>query len=158
MTSPASVTVTTPSATVVEVTRVFDAPAQLVWDAHTKVELVRRWMTGYEGWSMPVCDMDLRVGGAYRYEWSHPTEQDFAFTGTFVEIEEPHRLVTIERFEGADGEARNTMTLVEEHGRTTLTMHMDFGTQEARDVAISTGMTDGMAYTYDLLEAVLASM
>ena len=69
----ATVEVTTPSETSVAVTRVFDAPAQLVWDAHTKPELIQRWLTGYEGWSLPVCEVDLRVGGSYRYEWAHST-------------------------------------------------------------------------------------
>jgi uncharacterized protein YndB with AHSA1/START domain len=158
ITANKTVEVTKPSDTTIAVTRVFDAPAHLVWDAHTKSELVQRWLTGYEGWSMPVCKIDLRVGGAYRYEWAHPTEQGFAATGTFEEIDAPHRLVTVERMEGFAFEARNVMTFVEEDGRTTMTITMDFGTQEARDGDVATGMPDGMAYSYDLLDAVLAEL
>ena len=154
----ATVEVTTPSETSVAVTRVFEAPAQLVWDAHTKPDLIRRWMTGYEGWDMPVCDVDFRVGGAYRYEWSHPTEQGFAATGSFEEIEEPSRLVPVVRMDGFVGEARTVMTLHEHDARTTMTLVMHFGSQEARDGAIATGMTDGMSYSYDVLDDLLASL
>lgn len=157
MTSNTTVDVTTPSATSVQVVRTFDAPAQLVWDAHTKPELIERWMTGYEGWSMPVCEVDLRVDGAYRYEWAHPTEQGFGSTGRFLEIAAPQRLVTTERMEGFEGESHNVMTLVEEDGRTTMTLLMDFGSEEARDGALSTGMTDGMGYSYSVLDDVLAA-
>ncbi len=148
-------TVTTPSDTSVEVERTFDAPARLVWDAHTKPEYIKQWLTGPDGWDMPVCDVDLRVGGAYRYTWAHPSEGSFSSTGEFTLVEPVTRLEFVERMEGFDGESKNAYILAERDGRTTITMRMDFGTKEARDGAVATGMTDGIATSFDRLEALL---
>ena len=93
MPKPAEVTL--PSDREVRVTRTFNAPRQLVWDAHTKPELVRIWQCGYDGWDMPVCDMDVRVGGKYRWQWrSREDGKQFGFFGTYTEVDGPSKIVT----------------------------------------------------------------
>jgi len=155
MTAEPTLIVTTPTPTDLSVERVFNAPARLVWDAHTRPELVRQWLLGPDGWSMPVCEIDCRVGGAYRYEWSHPEQPSFGTGGEFTEVTPTSRLVTTERMDGFDGETLNTMTLLEADGRTTLTLLMRFESQEARDAAAATGMADGIGVSFDRLEAAM---
>ena len=149
--------VTQPSDQEVEVRREFDAPRSLIWDAHTKPELLKRWQRGYDGWSMPVCEIDLRVGGKYRYRWRNDEDStEFGFRGEYKEIAAPSRLVYTERFDGPDewamGDSLSTLTLTEKNGRTTLTYRMWYPSKEIRDQAVGTGMTDGMATSYDRLE------
>lgn len=166
---PKPVEVATPSDREVVVTRAFDAPRQLVWDAHTKPELLKRWLLGPDGWSMPFCTVDLRVGGKYRYVWRNDqTGAEFGSYGVHNEVVPIERIVTVERMDGLDGQpldyenppeagepAINTLTLVESGGRTTLTMAMVFPSKEIRDMAVRSGMTDGMAQSYDRLDGVL---
>jgi uncharacterized protein YndB with AHSA1/START domain len=155
------VNVTLPNDREIVVTRDFDAPVALLWDCNTKPELVRRWMLGPDGWSMPVCDMDLRVGGGYRYVWRSDADgSEFGFQGRYKEIVAPQRLVHSERLDGAeessDNDALCALTLAEKDGRTTLSYSMVFPTKEIRDQALGTGMTDGMATSYDRLDSVIA--
>jgi uncharacterized protein YndB with AHSA1/START domain len=150
--------VETPSDREIRVTRIFNAPRGLVWDCHTKPELVRRWLLGPPGWSMPLCEIDLRVGGKYHYRWRNDGDgTEFGFNGIFREIETPARIVTTERFDGAEGEALNTLVLIERSGKTTLTLTMLFAAKEARDGALATGMTDGMEASYQRLDQIAAS-
>ena len=104
-------------------TRAFDAPRHLVFDAFTKPELVRRWLLGPEGWSMPVCEIDLRVGGSYRYVWRHSSGNQMGMGGVYREIVKPERIVSTEKFDEAwyPGEAVGTIVLVEHDGKTMLT-------------------------------------
>ncbi len=151
-------TVELPSDREVLVTRVFDAPRELVWDCHTKPELVRRWLLGPVGWSMPLCEIDLRVGGKYHYRWRNDADgSEFGFHGVHDEIAAPERIVTTERMDGMDGQAVNTLVLTERNGKTMLSLTMDFGSQEARDAVVKTGMTDGMETSYQRLDALAAS-
>ena len=141
-------------------TRVFDAPRKLVYDAHTKPELVRRWLLGPPGWSMPVCDMDVRVGGKYRWVWRHDTNgTEMGMGGEYREVKAPERLVATEKFDEAwyPGEALNTLVLVEQGGRTTLTQTMRYESREAREAVIKSGMESGVKASYDRLDDVLAS-
>lgn len=155
--------VTLPSEREVKVTRSFRAPRALVYRAYTEPELVRRWLTGYPGWSMPVCEMDVRVGGKYRWRWrSDENGSEFGFQGTFRELQPPAKIVNTEAYDpGTVGgeypgaEAIVTVTFTEENGVTTVTTLIAYGSREARDAAVSTGMTDGMEYGYQLLERVL---
>ena len=157
---PHTVDVTTPNDREISVTRVFDAPRALIWDCHTKPELVSRWLLGPDGWSMPVCEIDLRKGGEYRYVWRSDADgSEFGFRGDFHEIVAPQRLVHAERVDGTergDGDAICTLVLTESGGRTTLSYDMRFPTPETRDQALQSGMTDGMATSYDRLEKVIA--
>jgi uncharacterized protein YndB with AHSA1/START domain len=142
----------------VQVVRRFRAPRALVWDAHTKPELVRRWMLGPPGWTMPVCEMDVRVGGRYRWRWrSDEDGKEFGFHGRFTEVVPHERLAHVEYVGGEMGDgARVTLTLTEAEGITTLTSLMDFGSQAARDAALATGMTDGMEQSYRQLDELAA--
>jgi len=153
---PTTVDVTTPSDREIAVTRSFDAPAQLIFDCHTRPEYVQRWLLGPPDWSMPVCEIDLRAGGRYRYVWRNDAgEGEFGVQGEYREISAPGRLVHTETMDGTEGEALCTLTLVDQDGRTTLTTNMLFPSREIRDQALESGMTDGMSTSYDRLEDVL---
>jgi uncharacterized protein YndB with AHSA1/START domain len=152
--------VTTPSDREIAMTRVFDAPRALVFDAHTKPELVRQWLLGPPGWSMPVCEMDVRVGGTYRWVWRHDRNgTEMGMGGVYRAIVKPERLVTTERFDEAwyPGEGLNTLVLVEQGGRTTLTQTMRYESREARDAVLKSGMEQGVAASYDRLADLLAA-
>lgn len=150
------VDVTTPSDREIQVVRRFNAPRQLVFDAHTRPEMMRRWMFGPPGWSLSVCEVDLKVGGAYRYRWrSDDGKNEFGSTGEHKEIVVPERLVTTERMEGWVGESLNTMVLTEQDGVTTLTLVMRFPTPELRDAALESGMTGGMEMGYARLQGLI---
>jgi uncharacterized protein YndB with AHSA1/START domain len=158
MPNPGNLQVTTPSDREIAMTRVFDAPSHLVFEALTTPELVKRWLLGPPGWSMPRCDIDLKVGGAYRYVWRQDDGgREFGTGGVFREIHPPERLVHTERMDGAPGEALVTTSLVEQGGRTTLTLTMLFDSQEARDGALQSGMEKGVAVSYDRLADLLAA-
>lgn len=153
--------VSQPSDREVRVVRTFKAPRQLVWDAHTKPELVTKWMLGPPGWSMPVCEMDVRPGGAYKWRWrSDEDGKQFGFYGTFDDVNPPARLTHDEYYDPGDvggdmpsnDPARITLELSESGGVTTLVCTMKFSSKEARDGAVSTGMTGGMEMGYVRLD------
>lgn len=157
--------VSTPSDTEVRVTRDFKAPRTLVWQAHTDPKLIKRWMLGPPGWSMPVCEVDLRVGGKYRWRWkSDENGAEFGFFGEFTKVESPDALAHTEYYDPgtmtADMDTSKpaivTNTFTEKNGVTTLVVLMDFGSKEARDMAVSTGMTDGMEMGFERLDKIFA--
>ncbi|HJS57443.1 MAG TPA: SRPBCC family protein [Vicinamibacteria bacterium] len=151
--------ITTPTEREIVMTRVFDAPRQLVFDAWTKPELVKRWLLGPDGWTMPVCEIDLRVGGKYRWVWRRDKDgTQMGIGGIYREVAAPERLVATERFDEAwyPGEAVNTVSLVEQGGRTTMTQTTLYESRDARDKALQSGMADGVRASYDRLEALLA--
>lgn len=163
MTKPAQVTL--PGDREVRVTRTFNAPRTLVWDAHTKPELIQKWMLGPPGWSMPVCEMDVREGGAYRWRWRSDEEgKEFGFFGTFTAVAAPRTLAHDEYYDPGDvggampasDPALVTLELSEAGGVTTLVSTIRFASKEARDGAVSTGMTDGMEMGYVRLDEMFA--
>jgi uncharacterized protein YndB with AHSA1/START domain len=141
------------------ITRAFDAPRQFVWDAHTKPELVRRWLLGPPGWTMPVCEIDLRVGGTYRYVWRNQDGTEMGMGGVFREIAPPERLVATEKFDQSwyPGEALDTSVFTEKGGKTTVTLTVLYESREARDGVLKSPMEEGMVAGYDRLEELLAS-
>jgi len=151
---------TTPTDREISMTRVFDAPRRLVFDAFTKPELVKRWLLGPPGWTMPVCEIDLRVGGAYRYVVRHADGKEMGMGGIYREIVPQERLVCTELFDEAwyPGEALVTTILAEQGGRTTLTSTMLYVWQETRDAVLKSGMERGVAASYDRLEELLVSI
>jgi len=158
---PDSFKVSTPTAREIRVTRDFDAPRRLVFDAFTKPELVRRWLLGPPGWTMPLCEIDLRVGGAYRYVWR--SEQDgsqMALGGVFREITPVERLIATEKFDDAwyPGEALDTTVFIEIGAITRTTITILYESQEARDTARRSGMEHGMAAGYERLEKLLPTL
>src|SRR5882762_4647843 len=133
---PDTFEVSTPTDHEIHVARDFHAPRQLVFDAFTKPELVRRWLLGPPGWSMPVCEIDLKVGGAYRWVWRRDSDgMEMGMGGVYREIVRPERLVFTEKFDEAwyPGEAVGTLVLVEKDGKTTLTQAMRYESRQARD-------------------------
>jgi uncharacterized protein YndB with AHSA1/START domain len=148
--------VTMPSDREIAMTREFNAPRQLVWDAHTKAELVRKWLLGPPGWSMPVCKIDLRVGGSYRYEWRKDSDgTTMAMGGTYKEITPIARIVSTEKFDDPwyEGEAVGTLVLTEQGGKTILTTTVLYASKTVRDSVLKAGMTTGVEQSYDRLES-----
>ena len=140
-------------------TRVFDAPRDLVFDALTKPELVKRWLLGPPGWTMPVCQIDLKVGGTYRYVWRNDDGSEMGMGGKYTEIVRPERIVHTELFDEAwyEGESRTTWVLSEKDGRTTLTVTTRYGSTKTRDGVLESGMASGVAASYDRLDEVMAA-
>jgi uncharacterized protein YndB with AHSA1/START domain len=154
----------TPSDTEVLVKRSFDAPASLVWRAYTEPDLMRRWLLGPPGWSMPICEMDVRVGGKYRWRWRGDDDgKQFGFSGEFLEVTPHSKLVHSQYYDAGDlGDSMGkepavvTVTLKEANGITNVATTIKFASKEDRDAAFSTGMTDGMEMGYQRLDKVLA--
>lgn len=157
MKNAATMTTTTPTDREVVVTRVFDAPRQLVFKTWTSKEDLPHWMLGPPGWTMPVCEIDFRPGGAWRIVWCQSDGTEMEMRGAYREIVPPERIVSKENWGGNWPETVNTVTLSETQGRTTMTMTILYPSQEARDAALQTGMTKGMAQSFDRLEEYLAS-
>jgi uncharacterized protein YndB with AHSA1/START domain len=143
----------------ITMTRSFNAPRAAVFEALTKPALVQRWLLGPPGWTMPVCEIDLRVGGAYRYVWRHEDGREMGMGGLFREIARPDRLVHTEKFDTAwyPGESLITSVLAEKAGKTTLTATMLYESREARDTVLKSGMEGGVAASYARLEALVAA-
>jgi uncharacterized protein YndB with AHSA1/START domain len=146
-----------PSDREVLLTRVFDAPRELVFDALTNPEHLRHWF-GPRGWTLAVCEVDLRVGGAWRYVLHGANGRSMGMHGVFREIVRPERLVSTECFDGFSPESVNTTTLTEENGKTTLTARVLCESKEIRDAVLGSGMERGAAETYDRLSEHLAAM
>lgn len=150
--------ITTPSDLEVVLTRVFDAPRDLVWDAWTQPEHVPNWMLGPEGWTLPVCEIDLRPGGKWHFVWRREDGTEMPMDGEYREVEPPERLVHTESW-GADWpETLNTIVLTEQDGRTTMTHTMLYPSKEARDAALGTGMKEGADHSFDRLAEYLRTM
>jgi uncharacterized protein YndB with AHSA1/START domain len=152
--------ITTPSEREIAMTRAFDAPRSLVFDAWTRPELLKRWLGVRGGWTFAVCEVDLRVGGAYRFVWRGPKGNEMGMGGVYREIVRPERLVATEKFDDPwyEGEAVDTTVFVEKDGKTTATTTVRYASQEIRDAVLRSPMEKGVAESYDKLDEVLASM
>lgn len=153
-------TVTTPSDREIVITRQFDAPRHLVFACYTQPALIRRWLNGAPGWTMPVCEFEPRVGGKYRYEWKSPDGYVMAMGGVIREIEPVERIVSAEVFDEdwTGGETVSTLLLEEVNQQTTLINIIVYSSKEARDGALATPMADGMEYGYGQLDTLLADL
>jgi uncharacterized protein YndB with AHSA1/START domain len=149
--------VSTPTDKEIVMTRVFDAPRHLVFDAFTKPELLKRWF-GPRGWSLVVCETDFRVGGSWRFVLRGPDGSEMGMYGVYREIVPPERTVHTESFDDYPGESIVTAVWVENHGKTTLTATVLYPSQEIRDAVINSGMEHGAAESYDKLAELLAAM
>ena len=151
---------TTPTEREIVLTRRFEAPPRLVFEALTKPEHVRRWWGCLgEGYSVPVCEIDLRVGGAWRIVGHTPEGPMPAFYGVYREVSPPYRLVNTECFEPyPDAESVVTTELVADGGGTRLTVTALYPSREVRDIVLGTGMTSGAALSYDRLEEILLEL
>lgn len=147
------------SETQVRVARVIRGSLGQVWRAHNDAELMKKWLLGPDGWTMPVCEIAAKIGDSYRYEWENEATGDrFGFTGELLESEEPYRTVTTEAMIGMDFPATlNELTLTPVEGGTLLSLVITYANAEQRDAVLATGMTDGMETSYARLEHVLES-
>ncbi len=155
---PGVTTFSTPSADEVTITRVLDAPKALVFEVHTRPEHVRHWLLGPPGWTMPICEIDLRPGGTFRYVWRRADGTEMTITGEYVEVIAPERVVNTEAWGGDWPATRNTMALTESAGRTTVTTTIRYVSPAARDAALQTGMADGVGESFARLDNYLASL
>jgi uncharacterized protein YndB with AHSA1/START domain len=155
---PNPTTFTTPTDRELVITRVVDAPRTLVWDVWTSPEHLPQWLLGPEGWTMPVCEIDLRPGGAWRWRWRREDGCQMEMHGIYKEIAPPERLVSTEAWGGDWPETVNTLLLTEENGRTTITQRILYPSKEARDAALQTGMKDGVTVSFDRLARYLRSL
>jgi uncharacterized protein YndB with AHSA1/START domain len=149
--------VTTPTDREIVLTRVFDAPRKLVFEAFTKPELLKQWF-GPRGWSLVVCEVDLKVGGGFRFVLRGPDGKDMGMRGVYREIVPPERSVHMESYDDYPGESQVTSVFVEQGGKTTLTATILYPSREVRDIVIKTGMEHGAAETYDRLAELLPTL
>jgi uncharacterized protein YndB with AHSA1/START domain len=151
--------ISTPSDREIAMSREFDAPPNLVFEAWTKPELIRRWLGVRGGWTFAVCEVDLRVGGKYRFVWRGPSGSEMGMGGVYREIVRPERLVATEKFDDPwyEGEALDTTTFVERGGKTTATTTVRYASREVRDAVLKSPMEHGMAESLDQLARLLAS-
>lgn len=156
---PGGLTVTTPTDTEIVMTREFAAPRRMVFDAWTRPELLRRWY-GARGWTMTGCEVDLRVGGRWRFVWRGPDSKDMGAAGVYREIAPPGRLVYTESFDEHwyPGESLVVHELAERAARTTLTSTLKYPSREVRDLVLTFPMDRGVAEGYERLDALLAEI
>jgi uncharacterized protein YndB with AHSA1/START domain len=152
--------ISTPSDRELAMTRVFDAPRSMIFDAWTKPELLRRWLGVFGSWTFAVCEVDLRVGGKYRFVWRGKDGNEMAMGGVYREIVRPERIVCTEKFDDPwyEGDAIDTTTFVERAGKTTMTTTVLYGSKEIRDAVLKSPMESGVAKSYDKLAEVLAAI
>ena len=154
----AKLSLTMPSDREIQITRSFNAPASLVFEAWSKPKYLRRWLLGPPGWTMTACDVDLRVGGAYRYAWRKDDGAEMGMGGVYRDVKAPERIVATERFDESwyPGDALVTNVFAERAGVTTSTLTILYASKEARDIASQSGMSDGMEMGYARLDDLLA--
>jgi uncharacterized protein YndB with AHSA1/START domain len=154
MKNTGNLTVTTPTPESIVLTRVFNASRQLVFDAFTKPELLKRWF-GPRGWSLVVCEVDFRVGGGFRFVLRSHEGQQMGMRGIYREIDTSFRSVHTESFDDLPGEANVITELTEREGKTVLTATITYTSQQVRDAVIHSGMEHGAAESYDRLAELL---
>lgn len=157
MTNAATLRITTPGDRELAMTRTFDAPARMVFKAFTTPELLAQWLGVFGGWSLVRCEMDVRAGGTYRWEWSKPGVKVMGVSGVYREVVAPVRLVATEQFDDAwyKGEALCTIEFIEEGGRTTVVQTMTYISRDVRDGVLESGMETGITASYDKLAELL---
>ena len=156
MKNTGTLAVSSPGLQEIVLTRVFNAPRRLVFDAFTKPELLKQWF-GPRGWSLIVCEVDFRVDGGFRFVLQSPEGNRMGIRGTYCEIHVPHRSVHTETYDDLPGESQVTTLLVEHEGKTTLTATIAYASREIRDAVLHSGMEHGAAESYDRLAELLES-
>jgi uncharacterized protein YndB with AHSA1/START domain len=155
---PGATTYMLPSDTEIVVTRVVQAPRRLVFAAHTEPRHIQRWMLGPQGWTMPTCEVDLRVGGSWHFVWRGPDGASLEMRGVYQEVAPPERLVSTESWGSDWPETLNTLTLTEADSLTTITTQVLYVSKDRRDAALQTGMQEGMSAGLDRLAEYLETM
>jgi uncharacterized protein YndB with AHSA1/START domain len=151
--------VTTPSDREIAMTRTFDAPRNLVYDAWTKPELLKRWLGVFGDWSLAVCEVDARKGGSYRFLWHGPQGATMGMRGTYRDVVRNERLVSTEKYDEPwyEGEAVGTVEFVERGGKTTITQTVKYASRAVRDAVLKSPMESGVGISYDNLERLLTA-
>ena len=156
--------VTTPSDRELVITRVFDAPREMVFDAYTKPEYLKRWFGGPREWRLETCEVDLRPGGSWRFVLRNDNGNEMPMKGEYLEVERPSRLVSTESFDeemvgwrAEDGPTINTVTFEESDGKTTMTITVLYKSKELRDAAVQSPMEEGLAVGLERLDEFLQS-
>ena len=159
MSTAGTLEITTPTDRDIAMSRVFNAPRRLVFEAYTKPELLKRWLGVFGKWSLDVCEIDLRVGGTFRYVWRDQAGKEMGMRGIYREIVRDERIVSTETFDDPwyEGEALATVTFVETAGRTTLTMTIRYDSKKTRDAILQSGMADGVGKSFDMLAGLLTT-
>jgi uncharacterized protein YndB with AHSA1/START domain len=155
---PGTTSFSTPSDREIAMTRVFDAPRRLVFEAYTNPKHLPHWMLGPEGWTMPVCEIDLRPGGAWRFAWRKSDGAVMEMQGVYREVKPPERLVNTESWGPDWPETINTLVLTEKDGKTTITQTVLYPSKQARDAALQTGMKEGVISSFDRLADYLSTV
>jgi uncharacterized protein YndB with AHSA1/START domain len=158
MSSPAKTGVTTyatPTDREVVITRVVAAPRRLVFEAYTTPRHLQQWLLGPEGWTMPICEIDLRPGGAFRYVWRKDDGAEMTIAGSVREVKPPERLVTTESWGPEWPETVNTVVFTEAAGHTTIVLTVRYPSKDARDAALQTGMKEGRDQGFARLDGLL---
>jgi uncharacterized protein YndB with AHSA1/START domain len=152
--------ITTPNDRDIVMTRAFRAPRNLVFDAYTKPELLKRWLGAFRGWELAKCEIDLRVGGTLRYEWRGRDNIQMGMSGVYREIVRPERLVNTETFDEAwyEGECVSAVVLTEKDGMTTLVNTSTYDSKEIRDAVANGPMREGVEASFNVLADLLAKM
>lgn len=162
MTSMSKIGITsfaTPSDTDVVITRVVQAPKRLAFAAYTEPQHLQKWLLGPPGWTMPVCELEARSGGAWRYVWRKADGTEMAMGGIVREFVPPERMVTTERWGPEWPETVNTVSFADAGpGHTTITLTISYPSKEARDAALKTGMKDGMESSFARLDGLLQTL
>jgi uncharacterized protein YndB with AHSA1/START domain len=155
-----SLQISTPSDEEIRITRSFDAPRMMVWDAYTRPELVKRWLGAMPGWSWAVCEMDVREGGRYRWAGRGPDGAELALGGEYLEVVPGERLVSTERYDQQwyEGDAVGTVEFTESQGRTVLVTTLRYASKQVRDAVLQSPATSGMESGYLVLDELLASI
>ena len=159
ITQKKSLEIATPSDEEIRITRSFDAPRMMVWDAYTRPELVKRWLGQMPGWSWAQCEMDVREGGKYRWVWRGPDGAELGLGGVYREVVPGERLVSTERYDQQwyEGDAVGTVEFSEANGRTTLVTTLRYASKAVRDAVLQSPATSGMESGYTILDELLAS-
>lgn len=157
-TSTRQATFTTPSDREIVLRRAVDAPRRLVWEASTSPKHVPHWVLGPDGWTMPVCEIDLHPGGKWHFVWCGSDGTEMAMRGVYRDVVAPERLVSTESWGGDWPETLNTLSLTEKNGRTTVVSTVLWPSKKAREAALGTGMTDGWSQSYDRLDQYLRAL
>lgn len=148
----------TPTDNQVVVTRVVRAPGKLAFEVFTSSKHLPNWMTGPEGWTMPICEVDLRPGGTWHYVFRKSDGTEMDMRGSFREVKPPERVVSTEQWGPEWPETINTVEFSERDGLTTMTMTITYPSREARDAALQTGMKDGMETSYARMDRYIATL
>lgn len=151
-------TFATPTDCEVVFTRVVDAPRRVVYEAYTTPAHLQRWLLGPPGWTMPICELDLRPGGAWRYVWRKEDGSEMTLSGTVQEVRPPERVQMTESWGPEWPETLNTVEFSEAGGQTTITTTVRYPSKDARDAALKTGMREGMEQGFARLDQLLGTL